>query len=297
MLPKGLICPLLAPLKKSGEIDKNSFIRLWESVRPFVAAIAVGSNFSLEGVYFTYEQKKALFELALNLWDKKIPLFFDITTSDENSTFKLAHFTLKIIKNYFDHIIIEILPLWYRSNRGLPQHIDALRAKTKAIFILDNHPRLVQMRKKFLKHKNIRTAVFKKLTKRDFIKGMVFQGNLTRFLNYQRALHGRDFYFYEADELAFLHQPTSDGIMTITANLIPELWQKIMKKNQDIFAIALAIEKLYQICHTHPGVIKWALMEKGIFSENYTPFPQPLTKKAIQRMKKWMNQYIGGKDV
>ncbi|HDD35561.1 MAG TPA: hypothetical protein ENF30_02040, partial [Candidatus Desulfofervidus auxilii] len=65
MLPKGLICPLLTPFKEDGEIDELSLKCLFENVKQFASGIAIGSSFSLEGVYLTFEQKKSLFETIL----------------------------------------------------------------------------------------------------------------------------------------------------------------------------------------------------------------------------------------
>jgi len=304
-MPKGLICPLLTPLKSDGQIDVVGLTQLWEHVSPSVAGISLGSSFSLEGVYLNDEQKQTLFKLVLGLWDGKPSLFLDITTSDEKTTFKLAQFTTALFESYLDKVIIEILPLWYRSNRGLPQYLDRLHKQTGATFIIANHPKLVSVKKRVLKHADIRTSVFKKVVQRKFVRGIIFQGALTRFLNYQRALHGRtDFTFYEGDEVSFLTRPSSDGVVALTANLVPQMWQSLIEdilnvKGQanktnlaKVFTLGKELKTLHEICELSPGVIKWSLMQLGILTEVHSPFPTSLKGDILNRLKIWLNKNI-----
>jgi dihydrodipicolinate synthase/N-acetylneuraminate lyase len=307
MLPKGLICPLLVPFKKDGEIDALALKQLWGYVKPFVAGMAVGSSFSFEGIYLNSEQKKVLFKFILELWEGDIPLYFDITSSDEVSMLELANFTADLLGSHLDKIAMEVLPLWVRGNRGLPQYIEHLYAQTGAPFLLANHPRLVRIRKVVLKHSNIRTSVFKKLVHYDFIKGIIFQGELRRFLNYHRALGRRShFYFYEADELNFLKQPTNDGVIAITANVVPEIWHKLVRvalhldnkngnKNEEnlreIFALRQTIKELHLLSHEHPAILKWALKELGILFEDATIFPGEIKRDGFSALRAWLYKY------
>ena len=303
MLPKGLICPLLIPFKANGQIDAVGLRQLWEYVNPFVAGISVGSSFSIEGIFLSYEDKKALFKLILGLWEGNKPLYFDITTSDEASMFELAQFSADLLRSQFDELVIEVLPLWYRGNRGLPQSLEALHTQTGAVFLLANHPRLVKTKKRAFKHCNIRTAVFKKIARYDFIKGMIFQGELNRFFNYQRALGGRkNFYFYEADEISFLKQPTNDGVVALTANLVPKMWHKLTTKVLNLnegkkeelnetFILGEALKELCVICQHRPAILKWALREMGILSEIFTPFSGIVTESDLNALKSWLQKY------
>lgn len=304
-MPKGLICPLLTPLKTDGQVDAVGLARLWEYVSPFVAGISLGSSFSLEGVYLNVEQKQALFKLVSGLWNGNPQLFLDITASDEETTLKLAQFATALFEPYLDKVVIEILPLWYRSNRGLPQYLDKLHQQTGATFIIVNHPKLVRMKKKGLKHADIRTSVFKKIVQRNFIRGMIFQGTLTRFFNYQRALHERtDFTFYEGDEISFLTRPSSDGIVALTANLVPKMWQSLIEnilniKGQaaktnlaKVFTLGKELKTVYELCEFSPGVIKWSLVQLGILAEVYSPFPAPLKENILDKLKAWVNKNV-----
>jgi len=301
LLPRGLICPLLTPLKPNGEIDAVGLKQLWEHVVSHVDALSLGSSFSLEGVYLNCEQKQALFKIISGLWDERTPLFLNITGEDEACTFQLAQLTATLFASHLDKIVIEVLPLWYRSNRGLPQHLDNLHLQTKATFVIANHPFVIRQKKPILKHADIRTVVFKKIAQRKFVKGMIFQGSLNRFFNYQRALHGRsDFFFYEGNELSFLKQPTSDGVVAFTANLVPALWKELVKqvlnpagmvKNDPtaVFILGEKLKELHNICASSPAMLKWVLGEMGILKEIYSPLSLP-SKEDLRQLKQWLAQ-------
>ncbi len=302
LLPRGLICPLLTPLKPNGEIDTVGLKQLWEYVVPHVDGLSLGSSFSLEGVYLNCEQKQALFKIVSGFWDEKTPLFLNITGVDEACTLQLAQLTATLFASHLDKVVIEVLPLWYRSNRGLPQHLDNLHLQTKATFVIANHPLIIKQKRPFLKHANIRTAVFKKIAQRKFVKGIIFQGDLNRFFNYQHALHGRDdFSFYEGDEVSFLNQPTSDGVVAFTANFVPVLWEKLVKqvlnpagiaKNDStaIFALGEKLRELQNICASSPAMLKWALGEMGILKEVYSPVPLS-SEENLKKLKQWLSKY------
>ncbi len=305
MLPRGLICPLLTPLKSTGEVDAVGLKQLWEYVAPYAVAISLGSSFSLEGVYLNYEQKQALFKLISGIWDGNPVLFLNITGENEACTLHLAQLATSLFESALDKVRIEVLPLWYRGNRGLPQHLDKLYTQTQTEIVLANHPSIIKKKKNILKHTYIRTSVFKKIAQRQFIKGMIFQGGLSQFFNYQRALHNRtEFLFYEGDEAAFLNQPASDGVVALTANLVPEMWAKLVAEIlnpkgdsgntnlQEIFSLGLKLRRLYDIGSLSPRVLKWALAEIGVLPEIYSPYPESLNENTLLKVKQWLKDLM-----
>ena len=86
--------------------------------------------------------------------------------------------------------------------------------------------RPMETRKRSVEHKNIRTAVLKKIARVDNVQGLVFSGSLKRFMNYRKAVrHLAGFKIYDGDEKAFLEQPSADGVVAGGANLLPQAQQ------------------------------------------------------------------------
>ena len=114
------------------------------------------------------------------------------------------------------------LPLWHHSNRKLPQFYEEWAKDYPRSILLYNHPRLITCLDRSLKRKNIRTAVLKKLAENEQIAGLIQAGDFQRTLHYQRAVRGRrDFRIYDGDEMNFLNQPSSSGVVSWGANLLP----------------------------------------------------------------------------
>jgi len=271
-LPKGLICPILLPIKKSGKLDRIKFTSIWNYIMPWVSGISIGS--SILEMEINFEEKKEVFKLVSNIWDKKTPIFLDITCENEYLTLELARFVAEIFSRE-KYAFLEVFPLLYRGNRGLPQHLEGIYKITQMPIILVNHPKMVSREKMLFKHKNIRTAIFKRICKEGYVYAMIFQGKLNRFFNYQRALHGREFLFYEGDEATFLKQPTTAGVVAITSNLAPNWWQKAvsnmlnLKKTEHMDTHTLLVygqrlRALHEICASRPSLIYWGLRELGV---------------------------------
>jgi len=282
-----LICPILIPLKKNGQLDELNFKKIWDYVIPWVAGISIGSSFSKNDLDFT--KKKEVFELISNLWDKKTPIFLDITCKDEDLTLELAKFVASLFPKR-DSAFLELLPLLYRGNRGLPQHLEEIYQLTGIPIVIVNHPKKLSKQKGLFKHKNIRTAIFKRICQKDYIYAMVFQGNLKRFFNYQRALRGREVLFYEGDEATFLKQPTTGGVVAITANLAPRWWQKTvttmlsLKKGEYIDTNTLLVHDyklrvLYDLCALKPDLIYWGLKELKILDGLQESIPSDVPRQ------------------
>lgn len=291
---KGLICPILMPIKKKGQLDEVNFKKIWDYVTPWVAGISIGSSFSQKDLDFT--EKKDAFRLVSDIWDKNMPILLDITCKDEAETFSLAEFVTYLFPKR-DSVFLELLPLLYRGNRGLPHHLERIYQLTGMPLVLVNHPKKVSKQKGLFKHKNIRTAIFKRICQKDYIYAMIFQGNLKRFFNYQRALGGREFLFYEGNEATFLKQPTTGGVVAITANLAPSWWQKTvttmlnLKKGGYIDAHALLgygqrLRVLYDLCVLKPDLIYWGLKELKILDE----LPEHIPSDAPRQFRKLIEE-------
>ena len=91
-----------------------------------------------------------------------------------------------------------------------------------------NHPHLIRGKTKPLKHLNLRTAVFKKLTTVPGLVALIYRGEMGRFLHYCAAMAARpEFILYEADEQRFLTRPGARGVVSAGAQLFPAIWQQV----------------------------------------------------------------------
>jgi hypothetical protein len=119
-------------------------------------------------------------------------------------------------------------PLFYHSNRGLPEYYQSLLVDTAFNLVVDNDPQLIRKIGDTTKRKNIRTAVLKKLVQEPRVVALVHRGDLRRGINYQRAVRSRsDFLVYDGEESNFLQRPSASGVISLGANLLPHDWRTI----------------------------------------------------------------------
>jgi len=229
-LPKGLICPLVTPLKTGDVLDVAALDRLIGHAGIGADALLLGDVFWGEGLVLSPDTRIELASTALEIVQGKWPVFITITSDTSQATRELLAKVESFIERsgYSGSVFWVDYPIYYHSNRGLPQFYEAIARDTGIPLILGNHPGLAERRKGYIKHKNIRTNVLRKLSGIDHIQGLIFSGSLNRSINYHKAVrHRRDFMFYDGDEAAFIKQPSSNGVVAGGANLLPEAWHEI----------------------------------------------------------------------
>jgi dihydrodipicolinate synthase/N-acetylneuraminate lyase len=186
----------------------------------------------------------------------------------------------KAFKNYPDQesLFWVDIPLWYHSNRKLPQFYQEWKEYTPYPILLYNHPLLIGRRNLSLKRTNIRTAVLKRLAENGQIVGLIQAGDLKRTINYQRAVRARrDFRFYDGDERNFLNSPSSSGVVSGGANLLPLEWSEIVTaslnmsedpaRNLLILKQSQKLRELRQVIQKNPAQnLKLALHHLGWLS-------------------------------
>jgi dihydrodipicolinate synthase/N-acetylneuraminate lyase len=171
------------------------------------------------------------------------------------------------------------LPLWYHSNRKLPQLYEEWTKRTPLPILLYNHPHLISRLNRSLKRSNIRTAVLKRLAENEQIVGLIQAGDLKRTIHYQRAIRSRrDFRLYDGDERNFLNQPSSSGVVSGGANLLPEEWRGIVSVSLSpaedparsllLLKQSQKLRELNQALQMNPAQsLKFALHRLGIISQ------------------------------
>lgn len=229
-LPRGLICPLVTPLKTGDMLDVATLDRLISQAGIGANALLVGDILWGEGLVLSPETRIDMASATLEIVQGKWPVMITITLDTPGATLGLLAEVESFLErsDYPGDVFWVDYPIYYHGNRGLPQFYEAMARDTWIPIILGNHPELIQRGNKRIKHKNIRTSVLKKVSHIDKVKGLISSGSLKRLMNYHKAVrHRRDFMFYDGDEAAFIRQPSSDGVVAGGANLLPQAWHEI----------------------------------------------------------------------
>jgi len=237
--PRGLIVNLITPFDKAGQLDHQALTWLIRRVRDKAGAVLIGSIKIGEALHLKIEDRLLILNQALAGTGDSLPLFFEITCQSEAQTAELLGKAETLLKkrNPAADIYYLLTPLIYHSNRNLPAHIKELGQKTSRPFILSNNPILIRKLSSAFKHINIRTSVLKKISPNEQVVGLEYHGDLSRALNYQRALKSRSgFRFYDGDESNFIAQPSSSGLISCGATLLPEAWMDIVNASLDIYS-------------------------------------------------------------
>lgn len=278
--PKGLIIALITPGNEQGEIDWPSWQNLVRHTLPFADGLFIGEGIIGEGIYLSNKLRLELAQGAIEAVGGQKPLFLGLTAHNAEET--MANFT-EISQKYgslADKGLLYLVdtPLWYHSNRRLPQFYEALLERFSLPIILGNNPFLISLSQKSWKRKNIRTSILKKLAAHPAITGLINLSDLKRAINYQRAVRTRrDFRLYDGDEKNFLTQPSSTGVVSAGANLFPREWKEMVwaslnpaenpAQNFDLWEKSEKLKKFYQIYHGTPAQsLKSALYQQGIIN-------------------------------
>jgi dihydrodipicolinate synthase/N-acetylneuraminate lyase len=279
--PKGLLTALITPLDAKGKIDWLSLKALIDRLLPFSDGFLIGEPLVGEGLSLPDALRLELFRGCLEAVKGRKPLFLCPTAQTSEETLKCVeageHFIRDIPEN--PPVFWVDLPLWHHSNRKLPQFYEDWNRRTSLPLLLYNHPALITRLNRSLKRKNIRTAVLKKLSENERIVGIVQAGDFQRTLHYQRAVRmRRDFRIYDGDETNFLNQPSSSGVVSWGANLLPTEWQEVVTgaltltedpgMGLSLFKASQKLKTLSKIMHLNPAAfLKYGLYRTGQVKE------------------------------
>lgn len=297
-IPRGLICPLVTPLKAGDTLDVAALERLFAHVGVAPDAFLIGDVFWGEGLALTVDTRADMVEATLGLVRGKRPVLVTVTSLEKDATVGLLAKMEVLIQgsSYSGDIFWVDYPICYHSNRGLPRFYEELGRDSAVPFILANHPGLIHGRRNRTKHKNIRTSVLKKLSGIDRIQGLIFSGSLKRAINYQKAVrHRRDFRLFDGDEAIFMKQPSSDGVVAGGANLLPEAWREVTwsclnrydverqypDHVRQIWEAGVMVREFHALYASKPAaVLKRMLHVAGILPNAHTASGTPFTSTA-----------------
>jgi len=308
--PKGLICPLVTPLKKDRRLDERSLHKLVEHVRPAVEGLLVGDVLWGEGLLLPTDTRLELVRTTLDVIAGRCPVMVTVTarTFEETAAFMARVSSLLAERAYGGEFFWVDYPLFYRGNRDLPEHYHRLTRETRRAWILGNLPSMVKRYKGCGRHCNIRTGVLRKTAQQRSIKGLIFSGTLKRSLNYQKTLRFRgDLTFYDGDEFVFLNNPGTGGLVAGGSNLFPRQWRDIIDSSLNrcdvqrqflshqatIWERGRMVQDLYRLYQSAPAAsLKRILAAVGLISSEHTlDPPDPAGAVWTGRLKRFLDAY------
>ena len=276
-LPYGLICPIVTPLKTGDVVDAGALDRLIEHVGAGADALLINDVFWGEGLALRPEIRLEVASTVLEIVQGRWPVCVTITSESRKATGDLLAQTEAFIErmDYRGSVFWLDYPIYYHSNRGLPQWIASLADNSRIGFILGNHAGLMEKRKRPVKHKNIRTSILKKISRIDSVRGLVFTGSLKRSVNYRKAVRFRSgFKIFDGDEKVFLRQPSADGVVAGGGNLLPLAWKDITRSSLNRYDV----EQQYPD-HTSQILETAAMLEE--MHALYSPNPAAMMKRML----------------
>lgn len=231
-MPRGLLCPIVTPLKTGGVLDTAVLDSLIQHVGRGADALVVGDVVWGEGLALGVDTRVELVCAALEVIQGKWPVLISISDETDKATRNL----MARIESFIDHseyagrVFWLDYPIYYSSNRGLPQLYESMVSDTCISFALGNNSDLAASHKGAFRHTNIRTSILKRLSQIERVQGLVFHGDSARESNYRKAVRGcHGFRFYDGNEMRFLRQPSSDGVVAGGANLLPVQWRSVVE--------------------------------------------------------------------
>ncbi len=278
--PKGLVIALVTPLNEQRAIAWPSFQNLVNHTLPFADGLLIGDGIIGEGIFLPNKLRLELAQGAIEKVGGQKPLFLCLTASNQEETIANLEEIGQKYASLAEKGLLYLVdcPLWYHSNRKLPQFYESLLKRLPLPIILANNPLLISFSPRSWKRKNIRTNILKRLASQPAIVGLINLSDLKRAINYQRAVRARrDFCLYDGDEKNFLDQPSAAGVVSAGANLFPEQWKEVVwaslnpsenpGQNFALWEKSKKLKKFYQAYHGAPAQnLKFALYQQGLIS-------------------------------
>jgi len=282
-----------------------------EHVSPFVKGVLVCSPVWGEGIHLSLDKKKSLIREAWDCLDRGISFLIGITGSSQAQTGELVSWVLSR-KDEFqakNPLYLVDYPLYYHSNRKLPQYLEDLTRQSDIPVILGNDPALITGLGQQAKRVNIRTSVLSKIGSNHNIKALIYSGETRRLFHYQGALKTRrDFLFYDGDESRFLNGPGRAGVVSVGSNILPQQWNEITvssmhPENQPerfepgkvrTLELGRHFMDLCRLYHDAPAAaVKYALTILGIIRyQTVSPHGSPVTEARCKQIKSKLKEFF-----
>jgi len=309
-LPRGHVVELVTPLTEAGRLDTASLARLVDRVRPSADAVWLAGVRAGELLTLPDDVWSDLTRTGLEILGSKIPVLIGVTGADEATTRRRIETVARLDRDSSREgaVMVADLPLFYHSNRGLPEVMAAWGRLAPGELVLVNHPPAIKSLHRTAKHANIRTEVLKKVSVVEAVNGLIYTGDPRRESNYRRAVRARpDFLIYDYDELNFLGRPSSAGVVGAGGNLLPGVWRRLVDASlgragqvarfADYQRQLLGWSNLAQglarlMAADTVRVLKRALRVIGIIDHETTALPGPaLDGEAAAAVDSWLDEH------
>lgn len=303
--PRGLIVELVTPFERGGEIDGRGLEKLLARVSSSVQGVFLAGPRAGQGTALSSALRADLLKQTILAMEKDpVPVFIWVTQESEDKTRETLLALDEAVRahRHGAGLFYVDTPLYYHSNRGLPDLYKEFSAVAEAPFILHNDPSLIEGLATPFKRYNIRTAVLKELVGFNGLSGMIFSGSLDRAHNYQRACRQQpDFRVYDGDEARFLDHPSRSGVVSMGANLAPAAWGRIVQSSiqsstngadypdrlRQIWDMGRTLHHMRDLyAETPAAIIKDALADMGIIAAPVEA--GGATRNVRDRLKEWV---------
>lgn len=295
---RGLWCRLYIP-EDPDAVDWAEFL---QATAPFVDGWVIDPPFwnpAAHGPDLKARDLDHIPELVARLPDYQ-PVAVRITGRDRAETFEnVERLEQKLEKDARFPVLLWLdTPLFYHGNRGLPAVYEQMGVLSHRPFVLENDPRQVRPVKAWGRHVNLRTRVLKTLALNPRIVGLIHHGSLKRVFNYAKAVGKRsDFGLMDGEEGTFLEYPSTTGVVSLTANLAPRLWRKLLDRKslsaragdtQGYMTVMKVLrEGLGAVASDPLRAVPWALHHMGFLGAHQT-----LPEESAERLSRFLENAI-----
>ncbi len=272
--PRGLIVDLLTPFDARGRVEWDSLARLLDHVGPWADCLLLFGPEVGGGPDMGPRARARMAQFVAERCDLPLLTFITQTTKE------LALTSAKVLAaiDAAHRVFLVDAPLLVRSNRGLPDWLNRVHDATGRPVLLYNHPRLMDRIASQTKRRNIRTSVLKKAAEEtEGLAGLLVKGPAKRLVHYRQAVRSRPgFRLYDAVETRFLDNPSSAGVVSAGANLLPAAWARVVRsalhlddsaRAAELLACAKAARRLARRLQARPlGWLTAGLKIRGVLS-------------------------------
>ena len=290
---KGIIPPLITPLKDDLSLDTDAFSRLIEHViKGGVNGIFIlGTNG--ECASLTDEIRYHAIQSAVKFISNRVPLFVNISSCSYKESLQLADYAAK---EGADFVVLTPPYYFYMDQPELARYYEAIATYSPIPLFMYNAP---QYTKNLLEPENVC-----RLAQHDNILGIKDSSGNVTYLN--QLLENREdpkFRVFVGPELLlgeFINNG-GDGGVNGGANLFPELYVKMYQVSQNgdgkeqarLQEIMKLVDKyIYQVAESPMGIViglKYALSLTGICSETMA---MPVYNQLKDHQKEIINEFL-----
>ena len=286
----GSFVALITPMFDNGDVDYIGLRKLvdWHIVSGTDGLVILGTT--AETATLTEQEQALVLDAAIEQNKGRLPLIVGNGSNCTRSTIeKTKQLDALAIDGY-----LTVTPYYNKpSQKGMVEHFKAVAGVTDKPIILYNVPSRTGVDLN-------NDAVFELMAVNNIVGIKDATGDLSRV----SAMKQKDasFLLFGGDDLTSQHYLSlgGDGVISVTANVEPELMQKMVKasmannqKDAERYDEKLCLLHRDLFLEPNPVPTKWALKEKGLISSDMVRLPlltmEPNNHKTIKQALQHVN--------